>query len=149
MLAIHDQSGFEYQLTEFAETDLSLIDKIYFTADHEILVPLEKALKARFKEQLSITFTSPEYLEIMNYGVSKGQALQTVLDRKGILPEETVAFGDGMNDKEMLQLVGHGVVMDNATDAVKQAVGNAEFAEANSEDGVARYIEERILPTLI
>ncbi|WP_373019906.1 Cof-type HAD-IIB family hydrolase [Thiomicrorhabdus sp.] len=148
LLAIHDESGFEYQLTEFSEIDLNHIDKIYFTADHEILVPLEKALTARFSQQLSITFTSPEYLEIMNFGVSKGQALQMILAQKGILPEETVAFGDGMNDREMLQLVGHGVVMENAAETVKAAIPEAVFADANSEEGVAKYIEERILPSL-
>lgn len=148
LLAIHDQSGFEYEMTDFADLELKHIDKIYFTADHEVLLPLEKALKEAFHEQLSITFTSPEYLEIMNLGVSKGHALQMLLAQNDILPEETVALGDGMNDKEMLRLVGHRVIMENAADSLKALFEQANYAPSNSEEGVAQYIEQVLLPML-
>ncbi|MBD3754780.1 MAG: HAD family phosphatase [Gammaproteobacteria bacterium] len=148
LLAIHDASGFEYQLSDFSALDLSHIDKIYFTAEHAALVPLEKLLQQHFHGQLSITFTSPEYLEIMNYGVSKGRALERVLAQIGVEAQETVAMGDGMNDKEMLNLVGHRVVMDNATDAVKALIRNPVIAKSNAEEGVADYIENTLLPLL-
>ncbi|MDG6778362.1 HAD family hydrolase [Thiomicrorhabdus sp. zzn3] len=152
LLAIHDTSGFEYQLTDFAQLDLTHIDKIYFTAAHEVLQPLEHTLRRRFANQLSITFTSPEYLEIMNFGVCKGRALEMILEQKALRPERTVALGDGMNDKEMLQLAGYPVVMANAAESVKtwlnQAGISAHIARANSEEGVAHYLETVLLPKL-
>lgn len=153
LLAIHHQSGFGYELTDFDRLDMEWIDKIYFTADHEVLVPLERALKARFSDRLSITFTSPEYLEIMNYGVCKGQALEMILKQKGVSPAQAVALGDGMNDKEMFGLVGHPVVMANASDAVKALFSGPEFeyvhiAPPNADNGVARYLDEVLLPEL-
>lgn len=48
--------------------------------------------------------------------INKGYAVKKILDRLHIPPEEAIAFGDGMNDKEMLQLVGHGFAMGNASD---------------------------------
>lgn len=55
----------------------------------------------------------------------------------GVEAQETVAMGDGMNDKEMLNLVGHRVVMDNATDAVKALIRNPVIAKSNAEEGGA------------
>ena len=145
LLAMHQQSGFAYSLVDFDKIELSQIDKIYFTADHETLVPLEVELSKRFANQLNITFTSPEYLEVMNFGVSKAQALTKLLERKGKHADQTVALGDGMNDVEMLNLVGFAVVMDNAVQAVKDKVPNALNAKANSKEGVAEFIEQYLL----
>lgn len=56
-------------------------------------------------------------------------------------PAQALAFGDGGNDLEMLQLVGHGVAMGNAKEEVKSAVG--EVCPGVAEDGVYRYCLER------
>ncbi len=145
LLAIHHASGFEYEIIEFAKTDLDYVDKIYFTAAHERLLELESKLKNQLAGQLHITFTSPEYLEIMNKGVSKGHALHIIKQRRGIDPSQVLALGDGMNDKEMLTVAGHGVVMANASDAVKQALPGLPIAKSNAEDGVADYLETYLL----
>lgn len=145
LLAIHDASGFRYQITDFSQIELAHIDKIYFTADHELLVELERLLKQHLSEDLYITFTSPEYLEVMNIGVSKGQALQMLLEEQGIHPSHVMALGDGMNDKEMLSLVGHQVVMENAADRVKSLFPDSKIAKSNSDEGVADYLESYVL----
>lgn len=145
LLSIHEESGFEYNLRDFSQIDLNHIDKIYFTAQHDVLVDLERTLKTELSEQLYITFTSPEYLEVMNLGVSKGQALQMILQERGLTSDQVMALGDGMNDKEMLALVGHGVVMDNASEAVKSLFPELPTAKSNSQDGVAEYLLTHLL----
>ena len=145
LLAMHDQSGFRYRITDFNSMHLSGVDKLYFTAAHDILVPLERALLASFSEQLNITFTSPEYLEVMNLGVSKGNALLKLLAIKGKSAQYTVALGDGMNDVDMLSLVGFGVVMENASDTVKRQLPNKLRAKSNAQEGVADFIERYLL----
>lgn len=144
LLAIHD-SGFGYHLCDFTNIGLESIDKIYFTAEHSALLALEAHLKAHLAGQLYITFTSPEYLEVMNLGVSKGQALQGLLDKQGLVPEQVMALGDGMNDKEMLALVGHKVVMQNASDRVKALFPDSPVAKSNAENGVADYLKRSVL----
>lgn len=52
--------------------------------------------------------------DINDSTVNKGTAIAEYLRFLGIRPEDVVAFGDGMNDKEMLSFVGHGVAMGNA-----------------------------------
>lgn len=145
LLAIHHSSQFSYQLTDFTGLNPEGIDKFYFHAEHNQLLPLEIELKALLGDELSITFTTENYLEVMNKGVSKGQTLQAVLQRRGIEPSEVMAFGDGFNDIDMLQLVGEPVVMQNAHSDIKQLLKDAMIAPSNSENGVALHLHKTVL----
>jgi hydroxymethylpyrimidine pyrophosphatase-like HAD family hydrolase len=80
--------------------------------------------KARYtEEQLNIFIGSPHpyFVEFLNPSASKGAGLAQVCEHLGIRMSEVVAFGDGDNDKEMLQLAGMGVAMRNATPGAKEA----------------------------
>lgn len=52
--------------------------------------------------------------DVIRKKVNKGVGIKFLLDRLGIPQEEAIAFGDGMNDKEMLSYVGEGFAMGNA-----------------------------------
>lgn len=52
--------------------------------------------------------------DVIRKNVNKGMAISAILDKLQISKDEAIAFGDGMNDKEMLQAVGHGFAMGNA-----------------------------------
>ncbi|MUV38978.1 5-amino-6-(5-phospho-D-ribitylamino)uracil phosphatase [Lentibacillus sp. JNUCC-1] len=52
--------------------------------------------------------------DILRKEVNKGQAINKILKELDIPKEAAIAFGDGMNDKEMLQSVGAGFAMGNA-----------------------------------
>lgn len=52
--------------------------------------------------------------DVIRKDVNKGMAVTTLLDKLHIPKDNAIAFGDGMNDKEMLQAVGHGFAMGNA-----------------------------------
>ena len=52
--------------------------------------------------------------------VYKRQALQYFLRYFDAKPSELIAFGDGMNDKEMLELAGYSYAMENAEPALKK-----------------------------
>lgn len=69
----------------------------------------------------------------------KAVGLTKLLERLGIAPDEAVAFGDGLNDIEMLSFVGMGVAMGSARDEVKQ-VANMVTLSAE-EDGVHYGLE--------
>ena len=45
--------------------------------------------------------------------------MQVFLDEHGLKRSEIMAFGDGENDKDMLEFAGIGVAMGNAGDSVK------------------------------
>ena len=67
----------------------------------------------------------------------KGKGVQSVLDYYGFTKEEAVAFGDAGNDIEMLQAVGLGVAMENATDECK-AVAD-DICGHVKDDGIYYY----------
>jgi hypothetical protein len=87
--------------------------------------------------------SEPTYLEIMPRGISKGAALIRLCDLLGIPTSTTVAFGDGLNDLEMIQVAGLGVAMGNAHGDVKRAA--RVVAPDNNADGVADILWEHVL----
>lgn len=59
-------------------------------------------------------------VDIIPAGGGKGAGVEKILEYFGIDRNESIAFGDGSNDIEMLRTVGIGVAMGNASDAVKK-----------------------------
>jgi len=56
--------------------------------------------------------------DIIRKNVNKGIAVENILQRLAIEKDQAIAFGDGMNDKEMLGAVGEGFAMENAHPAL-------------------------------
>ena len=92
-----------------------------------------------FGPDASLTSSLPHFLEILNPQVNKGNALTEVMRREEIPLDQVIAFGDGLNDLEMLQTVGWGVAMENARPQLK-SVAQA-VAPHHGDSGVARYLE--------
>ena len=145
LLNIHHSSGFAYRICDFAHLDYRHIDKFYFNASYERLKPLHHQLTQAFGEQLYITFTTEHYLEVMNQGVSKAQGLLSILNQMDITLDQVMAFGDGLNDLELLKNVAHPVVMANAHPELKRQIPDAYQTLSNQNDGVARYLEQYFL----
>lgn len=61
------------------------------------------------------------FTDIVADGNSKASGMEAICSHFGINPADTIAFGDGGNDIEMLQWAGIGIAMGNAADNVKQA----------------------------
>ena len=62
----------------------------------------------------------PYFTDIVAEDNSKARGMEAICRHFGIRQEETLAFGDGANDIEMLQWAGIGVAMGNAADNVKE-----------------------------
>ena len=142
----HSESNFSYTLTDFSKLGNCEAMKIFYLCEQEkLLVDLEKKLKKHFSELVNITFSSPNCLEIMNKGVSKGVSISKILEIEDISLEHTIAFGDGFNDYEMLKTVGKGLIMGNAHSRLKASLPENEVIGTNDEHSVAKYIEEYLL----
>jgi hypothetical protein len=61
----------------------------------------------------------PYFTDIVAHDNSKAHGMEAICQHYGIRQEETLAFGDGANDIEMLEWAGIGVAMGNAADIVK------------------------------
>lgn len=67
-------------------------------------------------------------------GIHKATAIEILLKHLDIDRKDTFAYGDGLNDIEMLEYVQYGVAMGNAKEAVKNAAD--DVTETHDNDGI-------------
>lgn len=138
-----DSTDFSYQLFTPDDFDLSSVAKIYFTTSTVgALEPFEKEIKKRWGDRVNVCFSTMDCLEVMDGQVSKGNALAYVVAQLGYDLQDCIAFGDGMNDVEMLTCVGKGCVMQNAPDRLKSTAPHLEVIGYNNDDAVATYLQQ-------
>ena len=92
----------------------------------------------RLFPEIAATSSLKNNIEINSIKAGKGRALLELCAQLGIVPEDTVAFGDGLNDADMLEAAGYGAAMENAADAVKQKAD--AVIENNNDAGVGKEI---------
>ncbi|MGE7909214.1 Cof-type HAD-IIB family hydrolase [Lysinibacillus xylanilyticus] len=78
--------------------------------------------------------------DILPKGGSKAAGIEKVLEKMGLTLNDAIAFGDGINDIEMLQAVGTGVAMGNGHESVKAVA--THIAEHVDEDGLAKIMRQ-------
>ncbi|MFT6986094.1 MAG: Cof subfamily protein (haloacid dehalogenase superfamily) [Psychromonas sp.] len=135
-------AGFDCVAADLNVLDKSNTIKIFFWAEARLLQPIYEQLKSRYGERVNLTFSLEKCLEVMHAGTNKGEAVKAVLRDKGLETADAIAFGDGMNDVEMLNVVAKPVLMGNAQKALRQALPDAEFALSSKEDGVAVFLDK-------
>ncbi|PJJ67051.1 Cof-type HAD-IIB family hydrolase [Chryseobacterium geocarposphaerae] len=102
----------------------------------EFLYP---ALKNFEDEDLVVVVSGKNWLDIMNKHTNKGNAIEKLQKSLNILPEQTMAFGDYLNDIEMLKNAHYSYAMENAHPSVKEV---ARFeACSNDRFGVLETIK--------
>lgn len=139
--AYYQEGGFKYTLCKFSEHLDKPINKIFFTAfDQNKLMGIADEIRTKHGDTVDVTFSMPECLEVMPKGVNKGSAILETIKLFNLQAHEVVAFGDGLNDLEMLQVVGKGYLMGNAHHLLKEKLPKHEIIGNNFEDGVARQI---------
>ncbi|MCX8958980.1 sugar/pyridoxal phosphate phosphatase YigL [Erwinia psidii] len=137
------ESDFNYQLYEPGLLPTDGISKVFFTcSDAEHLIPVEAALIARWGDRVNVSFSLPTCLEVMAGGVSKGHALDAVAQSLGYSLQDCIAFGDAMNDKEMLNMVGKGCIMSNAHQRLKDLLPELEVIGSNADNAVPTYLRK-------
>lgn len=95
-----------------------------------------------YGEDFTVTLCDTSWIDIMNKGVDKGAAMQTLGQMLHILPTQMMAFGDSYNDIPMLEMVKFSYVVKNASKDMRQ---HARFlAESNDDYGVLKVMDEII-----
>lgn len=119
------------------------IIKIMFIDEPEILDPAIKNIPDEFYEKYNLVKSQPFYLEVVHKNVSKGNAIIHLAKKLGLTMEQTMAIGDEENDRAMLEVVGHPVVMENGNPELKKIAKH--ITKSNDESGVAHAIREWVL----
>ncbi len=78
--------------------------------------------------------------ELINRSFDKGKGVRIVAEACGIAIEDTIGFGDSMNDLEMIETVGTSVCMDNGSPKLKEV--SDMVCPAVDADGLAIAFEQ-------
>ena len=95
---------------------------------------------APFYDSMQVVLASDEWTDVTALGASKGAGVQAVQKLLGIAPKECAAFGDYMNDYEMLESVVYSFAMANAHFDLKRIARYETLS--NDEDGVGAGIKK-------
>ncbi len=107
------------------------------------ILNVEHMSRKKFKigtEEVSIEY---HYTEITNENVNKWTAIEYLINKLNIDKKDVVAIGDNINDKEMIENSGLGIVMGNSNPLMKE-IGNVIVSDNNSE-GVLEAFNKYIL----
>lgn len=126
----------------FTEFDVEATGIIYLVQTPQIET-FETYFKSTFSDTLSFRMWGQDHkhaiYEIYLKHISKASAIEYVRKYYGIDKAHTIAFGDGVNDIEMIEYATLGVAMKNAMPEVL-AVCNDITKETNDDHGIANYL---------
>lgn len=91
-------------------------------------------------DEMQVILSSDIWVDIIPLGINKGVAIQKLQKKLNIKPEECVAFGDYLNDYEMMQSVYYSYAMENAIPELKKVA--RYIAPPNYKNGVVKTIRQ-------
>lgn len=131
----NDKAAFLDLVIEGAPLVRDDINKVSFLGSD---TPIAKTRERFAKQFVVMENTVPAFGansgEVMLTGISKAAGIQMVIEHLGIDRADTMAFGDGLNDIDMLEFVACGIAMDDARDGLK-AVAD-EITDTAEDDGI-------------
>ncbi|STO07951.1 Cof-type HAD-IIB family hydrolase [Exiguobacterium aurantiacum] len=137
----YESRGGRFQLREeprLADAITFPVYKILVAGQPDYLQSHADSLAGPFTDRVTGMFTAAMYYEFTDLGIDKARALDHVFRERGIDREHVIAFGDGHNDRSIIEYAGIGVAMDNAVEDIK-AIAN-EITLSNNHDGIATVL---------
>jgi len=119
------------------KTDIQKVQ--FFMKDPQLRLQLLEELPQRFAD-ICVSSSVPGNLEVNQARANKGEALLALAAHLGLKREDTISFGDGLNDISMLKTAGIGVAMANACPEALAAADRTTLS--CDEDGVAYAIDQ-------
>ena len=113
--------------------------KVGASGDPDVIAQAQADIDAAFGQTVHAVQSSPYFLEITHPQATKSAAAARLAQLLAIDPSEIIAFGDSMNDLDLLQFAGCSVAVANAIPAVRTACSH--ITESNEADGAARALE--------
>ncbi len=131
-------------------TRLKMVDDLCATEDTVLKVTLWDHHNAEhnsythfrgFEESFKVAVAGDKWLDITNLTASKGTAIEKIQQLCGITPEETLIFGDYLNDVDMMGSGYFSYAMKNAHPKIKE-LARFETKTDNNNNGVVETIKD-------
>lgn len=116
------------------------LTKLTLNCDAQLASELEFRFNQNSSERIHCTTSGFDNIDVMPNRVNKGQGIKYFLRYFNVKPEELIAFGDDMNDKEMIELASFSYAMKNGNPKLKE-IAKYE-APSNNDMGVLQVLEE-------
>ena len=108
-----------------------------------VMPPADDALVAPLMPSCRMPRWHSAFTDIVAAGNNKAAGMDAICRHFGVSRRDTIAFGDGGNDIEMLQWAGTGIAMGNASDSVK---AQADMVTASVDDEGIEQALNQLLP---
>ncbi|MED9811395.1 MAG: HAD family hydrolase [Longibaculum muris] len=128
-------------IDSFDDIDDDIMKIAIYDKEHHINIVLDD-IKDQLPKDVKVVTSGNEWMDIQNNDIHKGIGIQFLQMLYDIAPEECMAFGDQMNDYEMLQQVKYGYAMSNAVEPIKHVA--YDVIGSNDEQSVISKIKEVI-----
>jgi len=128
-----------YKIVDFSQHEIDA-EKLYALVNSQEDVTF---IEENLPKELYASVSRDGMAMIMHREATKSKAVAALASFWNITQPEIAAFGDDLNDIDMLSFAGIGVATENALDEAKAAADN--ICLSNDEDGVAKWIERNLL----
>ncbi|WP_392564860.1 HAD family hydrolase [Orbus wheelerorum] len=110
--------------------------------DEQGQCPQTRAHLDIFEDEVYIVVSEASWIDIADYNVHKGTTIQKLQEQLNVSKHETMAFGDGYNDIELLAMAEYSFAMRNAFEETKAA---ANFITGYNDESAVQHTIKRIL----
>ena len=131
---------------DFHQVDYEPIKRSFFDKNGRASQSIYPYMK-QFEGRMQVVRSSDFWVDIMSFGINKGVAIQQIQHKLGITPMECAAFGDYLNDAEMMSSVYYSFAMGNAHHKIKEI---ARYETTTNEEhgvlaGIQRLMDEGLI----
>lgn len=150
-IEVNDTLYSNFDTTPFfgnAKNEIKDLRQMEYNSAYKVIIcsekPIDEKILKLFPQTVKGVVTDKKTLcQIMNAESSKWVAINSLVDKIGINKENIIAFGDDVNDLEMIKNAGIGVAMGNAEEQLKKIANY--ITDTNVNDGVAKFLKDKIL----
>lgn len=135
---IHGYKQNLHRVEDLLETELPVV-KVSVYCKNTDAANLGIPAREKFQGRASVMVSGDHWVDFMAADVDKGSALGNIQKQLGILPEETMAFGDNNNDLGMLGCAEESYAAANAREDVKKAA--KYIMRDNTHDAVVNVLK--------
>ena len=121
-------------LLEVADDDVLKVTVYDFVSGEHNTAPRLAEIRATHQ----VVISGPHWVDVLSPTANKGHALRQVQAALGVTADQTMAFGDFLNDLEMMDAATYSFAMANAHPRLKERA--RWIAPANNANGVVRAI---------